>query len=69
MSSQASPTKLKCVQNSCFHAFDLLSLWPVLLDNQADPDRNAWAFGHALTEYWTQNLTTEQMAERFQSYL
>ena len=51
------------------HAFDLLSLWPVLLDNQADPDRNAWAFGHALTEYWTQNLTTEQMAERFQSYL
>lgn len=49
--------------------FDLLSLWPLLLENSASPDRNAWAFGHALVEYWTQNLTVEQLRERFDSYL
>ena len=37
-------------------AFDLLSLWPLLLENPASPDHNASAFGHALVEYWTQNL-------------
>ncbi|RCJ32679.1 GTPase [Nostoc punctiforme NIES-2108] len=49
--------------------FELLSLWPLLLENTAAPDRNAWAFGHALVEYWTQNLTIEQLRERFEYYL
>ena len=49
--------------------FDLLSLWPLLLENSTSPDRNAWAFGHALTEYWSQNLTVEQLRGRFEYYL
>ncbi|MFE1748287.1 GTPase family protein [Coleofasciculus sp. H7-2] len=49
--------------------FDLLSLWSLLLENPASPERNAWAFGHALVEYWTQNLTVEQLRERFEFYL
>jgi hypothetical protein len=49
--------------------FELLSLWPLLLENSTSPDRNAWAFGHALVEYWTQNLTVEQLRERFEYYL
>jgi hypothetical protein len=49
--------------------FDLLSLWPLLLENSASSERNAWAFGHSLIEYWTQNLTVEQLKERFQYYL
>jgi uncharacterized protein len=49
--------------------FNLLSLWSLLLENSATPDRNAWAFGHSLVEYWTQNLTTEQLQEKFQQYL
>ncbi|MCC5660219.1 GTPase family protein [Nostoc sp. XA010] len=49
--------------------FELLSLWPLLLENSASPDHNAWAFGHALVEYWTQNLTVEQLRERFEYYL
>jgi predicted GTPase len=49
--------------------FDLLALWPLLLENSDSPDRNAWAFGHALVEYWTQNLTIEQLRERFEYYL
>ncbi|MGD1698316.1 GTPase family protein [Dapis sp. BLCC M229] len=50
-------------------SFDLLALWPLLLENPASPDRNAWAFGHALVEYWMQNLTVEQLRERFDNYL
>ncbi len=49
--------------------FDLLSLWPLLVENSVSPDRNAWAFGHALVEYWVQNLTVEQLQERFKYYL
>jgi uncharacterized protein len=49
--------------------FDLISLWPLLLENSATPDRNAWAFGHALVEYWTQNLAVEQLRQRFDYYL
>jgi uncharacterized protein len=49
--------------------FELRSLWPLLLENSTSPDRNAWAFGHALVEYWTQNLTVEQLRARFEYYL
>ncbi len=49
--------------------FDLLSLWSLLLENSAAPDRNAWAFGHALVEYWTQDLELVQLKERFDYYL
>lgn len=48
--------------------FDLIALWPVLIDNRIAPDRNAWALGHALIEYWTQDLTTAQLAARFNHY-
>lgn len=49
--------------------FDLLSLWPLLLENSGSPDRNAWAFGHALVEFWTQSLSVERLRERFEYYL
>ncbi|MGJ5675132.1 MAG: GTPase family protein [Nostochopsis sp.] len=49
--------------------FNLLALWPLLLENSGSPDQNARAFGHALIEYWTQNLTVEQLRERFGYYL
>ncbi|MEC4805559.1 MAG: GTPase family protein [Jaaginema sp. PMC 1079.18] len=49
--------------------FDLLTLWPLLLENSATPDRNAWAFGHALVEYWTQKLTINQLRDRINFYL
>lgn len=49
--------------------FEFMALWPLLLENSTSPDRNAWAFGHALTEYWTQSLTVDQLRERFRFYL
>lgn len=48
---------------------DLRALWPVLLDNSGPPDRTAWAFGHALVEYWTQGLTVGQFQQRAAYYL
>jgi uncharacterized protein len=60
---------LLSVENPQSRNFDLLVLWPLLLENPATPDRNAWAFGHALVEYWTQNLTLEQIRERVAFYL
>jgi len=49
--------------------FDLRSLWPIILENSAAPNHNAWAFGHAVVEYWTRNLTVEQLREQFEYYL
>ncbi|MCP6762225.1 MAG: GTPase family protein [Fischerella sp. CENA71] len=49
--------------------FDLLALWPLLLENSGSPEQNARAFGYALIEYWTQNLSMEQLRERFGYYL
>jgi uncharacterized protein len=60
---------LLSTDNANSRNFDLLSLWSLLLDNKAEPERNAWAFGHALVEYWTQNLTVEQLRQRFEYYL
>ena len=57
------------VEDAKINNFDFLALWSLLLDNEATPDRNAWAFGHSLVEYWTQNLTIEQLKEKFAYYL
>jgi hypothetical protein len=49
--------------------FDLRSLWSLLLDKDNISNPNAWAFGHALVEYWTKNLNAEQLRARYQFYL
>ncbi|MEL7494116.1 MAG: GTPase [Cyanobacteria bacterium J06554_11] len=51
--------------------FDLLTLWPQLLKNDEcyPADRRAWAFGHALVEYWTQAIPLSQLNQRIDHYL
>ena len=49
--------------------FDLRSLWSLLLENNELDNRNTWAFGHALVEYWTNNLNSEQLRDRYNFYL
>jgi predicted GTPase len=49
--------------------FDLRSIWSLLLENNSVGNNNAWAFGHALVEYWTKNLTSEQLRDRYNFYL
>jgi predicted GTPase len=48
--------------------FDLLTLWPLLLETGPDPQPEAWSLGHALVEYWTQSLTVGQLRERYRYY-
>lgn len=48
---------------------DLLSLWPVFLETSSTPDQEAWALGHALVEYWTQDLDIAALQDRNQFYL
>lgn len=52
-------------------AFDLLAIWPALLrtDGRYSADARAWAFGHALVEYWTQNIPIGQLESRIEFYL
>ncbi|MDJ0796144.1 MAG: GTPase family protein [Calothrix sp. MO_167.B12] len=49
--------------------FDLLSLWKILVKDSGSSDRHGWSLGHALVEYWTQNLTVEQLYQRYEYYL
>jgi predicted GTPase len=47
---------------------DLLALWPLLLEHNHPPDRAAWAFGHAMVEYWTQGLSIAETRQRVDYY-
>jgi len=49
--------------------FDLLSLWTLVIENNGLPENDAFAFGHALVEFWTNNLSFHQLEERYRYYL
>jgi uncharacterized protein len=49
--------------------FELVSLWPLLLETPVAADRDAWAIGHALVEYWMRDLSIAQLEERYRGYL
>ncbi len=49
--------------------FDLPSIWSLLLENNQVGNNNAWAFGHALVEYWTKDLDSGQLRDRYNFYL
>lgn len=49
--------------------FDLLSLWTLIVEINSKPEDDAWAFGHALVEFWTKNLNFSQLEERYRYYL
>ncbi|PHV61110.1 GTPase [Cyanobacterium aponinum] len=48
--------------------FDLLSLWTLIIDMKGLPEDDAWAFGHALVEFWTKNLNFQTLEERYNFY-
>jgi len=47
---------------------DLMALWPLLLENNHQPNRAAWAWGHALVEYWSQGLSVDHLRQRTDFY-
>ncbi|HEY9768336.1 MAG TPA: GTPase [Coleofasciculaceae cyanobacterium] len=55
--------------DSSINNFDLRSIWSLLLENNGVGNNNAWAFGHALVEYWTKDLSSDQLRDRYNFYL
>lgn len=55
--------------NAGSRSFDLPVLWPLLLETSAPAAQDAWAFGHALAEYWTGGLNPEQLQSCYRHYL
>lgn len=49
--------------------FDLLSLWTLLIENNGNPEQEAYALGHSLVEFWTKKMTFNQLEERYKFYL
>ena len=57
-------------QSALLRPSAMLKLWPLLLlHNDSPPAQNAWAWGHALVEYWTQELSSQALKSRFETYL
>jgi small GTP-binding protein len=56
--------------SALFRPGEILKLWPLLLQgSDRPPTHNAWAWGQALVEYWTQDLTVDALKTRFNYYL
>jgi len=49
--------------------FDLLSLWPLLINNTPPLEANVRAFGQVLLEYYAKGITIDKLSERFEQYL
>jgi len=57
-------------QGNLFRPGEILKLWPILLENSdRSPSQNAWAWGQALIEYWTKDLSASALKSRFGYYL
>lgn len=57
-------------QGQLFRPGEMLKLWPTLLQTRdRPPAQSAWAWGQALIEYWTKDLSTNGLKTRFEYYL
>ena len=51
------------------HSFNMLSLWPLLLENGGGPRQSATLFGHVLAEHFIQKSSVEVLHARFYQQL
>jgi uncharacterized protein len=53
--------------------FEVLSIWPLLLERSASLSQETWALGHALAEYWVQppsdSSNRPELSDRYRYYL
>ncbi|MEM8721660.1 MAG: GTPase [Cyanobacteria bacterium P01_G01_bin.39] len=49
-------------------SFDLKAIWSLLLEDNNLDSNNPWALGQALVEYWSKNLSSSQLRDRYNSY-
>ncbi|MEA5471605.1 GTPase family protein [Spirulina sp. 06S082] len=63
------------LENPNTNNFDLLALWPLLLEQSISSEeriqisKTAKALGYALVEYWLQPLNIEQLRRKYEEYL
>jgi uncharacterized protein len=53
-------------------SFDLLFLWPLVIETSQSPTQEAWAFGQTIVEYWlesSEEMVLSTLQARYQSYL
>ena len=50
-------------------SFNLLVLWPALIQSSGNGDQDARAFGRLMVEYWTGGLPSEQLRDRLDQLL
>ena len=60
---------LLLVADAKIRNFEFASFWALLLQNSSSPRSNSWAFGQSLVEYWSKQLTVEELQDRFYFYL
>ncbi|MEL6440626.1 MAG: GTPase [Cyanobacteria bacterium J06621_8] len=49
--------------------FDLRAIWFLLLENNEAGSDSPWALGQALVEYWSKNISKDQLGDRYNFYL
>jgi uncharacterized protein len=49
--------------------FDLLTLWPLLLETSRSVSQDAWALGHTLIEHWSGDSEPASLQQRYTGYL
>lgn len=50
-------------------SFNLLALWPALMQSSENGDQDARAFGRLMVEYWTGGLPSDQLRDRLDQLL
>lgn len=50
-------------------SFNLLALWPALMQSSENGDQDARAFGRLMVEYWTGELPSDQLRDRLDQLL
>ena len=59
----------KSQNQSQLRSFNLLALWPALMESSGNGDRDARAFGRLMVEYWTDALPAGQLRDRLDQLL
>ncbi|MEM7590420.1 MAG: GTPase [Cyanobacteria bacterium P01_A01_bin.83] len=49
-------------------SFDLKAIWSLLLEDNNLDSNNPWALGQALVEYWSKDLNSAQLRDRYNYY-
>ena len=56
-------------EDASLSSFDLRSIWSLVLDNNDATEKNTWAFGNALVEYYVNDLTSDRLKQKYRELI